>query len=141
VRKVFFDTWGWVAIAHKHDSHNKEVVRFYNELISSKIKPVTSDYILAEAITLLRAKTEPAGVIAFIDAILTASKDGGIIIEKIDNVRWLKAWELSKRYKDKPHISFYDFSSFVVMKELGVKEALTADRHFEEIGMGFRKLF
>lgn len=141
MRNVFFDTWGWVAIGHKNDSHNKEVTRYYNNLILSKVKPVTSDYILAESITLLRARTELTGVTTFFDAILTASKVGGIIIEKVDNIRWLKAWELSKKYKDKPHISFYDFSSFVVMKELGIKDALTADKHFEEIGMGFRKLF
>jgi predicted nucleic acid-binding protein len=141
MRKVFFDTWGWVAIAHKNDSHNKEVTRFYNELILNKTRLVTSDYILAESITLLRARTELTGVTNFFDTILTASKVGGIIIEKIDNVRWQKSWELSKKYKDKPHISFHDFSSFVVMKELGIKDALTADRRFEEIGMGFRKLF
>ena len=48
---------------------------------------------------------------------------------------------MSKKYADKPYISFTDFSSFVLMKELGVSEALTADRHFEGIGLGFKKLF
>lgn len=40
-----------------------------------------------------------------------------IILERIDKRIWIKAWELSKKYNDKPHISFFDFSSFVVMKE------------------------
>jgi predicted nucleic acid-binding protein len=48
---------------------------------------------------------------------------------------------LSKKYSDKPYISFFDFSSFVVMKEKDISDALTADSHFEEIGLGFRKLF
>ena len=46
-----------------------------------------------------------------------------------------------KKYNDKPYISFFDFTSFVVMKELGVSEVLTADRHFEDVGLGFKKLF
>ncbi len=48
---------------------------------------------------------------------------------------------MKKTFFDKPYISFVDFSSFVLMKELGVSEALTADRHFEGIGLGFKKLF
>ena len=46
-----------------------------------------------------------------------------------------------QKYHDKPYISFFDFSSFVIMKELKISEVLTADKHFEEIGMGFGKLF
>ncbi|MDA8340369.1 MAG: PIN domain-containing protein, partial [Nitrospiraceae bacterium] len=59
----------------------------------------------------------------------------------IDEKRWAKAWELSKKYNDKTSISFFDFTSFVVMKEIRISEALTNDKHFEEVGMGFRKLF
>ena len=38
-------------------------------------------------------------------------------------------------------IAFADFTSFVVMKELRITEALTADRHYELVGIGLRKLF
>lgn len=38
-------------------------------------------------------------------------------------------------------MSFVDFSSFIVMKEKGITEALTADKHFDEVGLGFKKLF
>ena len=38
-------------------------------------------------------------------------------------------------------LNSYDFSSFVVMKELGVSQVLTADKHFENVGLGFKKLF
>jgi len=42
---------------------------------------------------------------------------------------------------DKPGISFVDFTSFVLMKEVGIMKVLTADRHFEEVGLRFEKLF
>ena len=141
MKKTFFDTWGWVAIAHKGDSHNKVVVSFYRDFLINKGIPVTTDYVLAETITLLRARTEPEGVNLFIDTLLAAVKEDRILLEKIDDGKWKKAWQMSKKYADKPYISFVDFSSFVLMKELGVSEALTADRHFDDIGLGFKKLF
>jgi predicted nucleic acid-binding protein len=48
---------------------------------------------------------------------------------------------LCKKYKDKGDISFVDFTSFVVMRETGVLDVLTADRHFNEVGLKFRKIF
>ena len=139
MKKIFFDTWGWVAIAHKEDNRHAEVVPFYKSYLLKKGVPVTTDYVLAEAVTLLRAKTHGVGF--FIDAVLSAAKDGKIIIERIGESRWEKAWTLSKKYQDKPDISFVDFTSFVVMKEARISEALTADKHYEDVGMGLKKLF
>ena len=42
---------------------------------------------------------------------------------------------------DQPSILIFDFSSFVVMKDVRVLDVLTADKHFEEVELGFKKLF
>jgi predicted nucleic acid-binding protein len=141
MKKVFFDTWGWAAIAHKGDDHHTRVFSFYKSFIANNGIPITSDYIIAETINLLRSRIDSKDAAIFIDAILDAVKKGRIILERIDEKRWTKAWELSKRYNDKPYISFFDHSSFVVMKDLRIADVLTADKHFEDVGMGFRKLF
>lgn len=141
MKRVFFDTWGWVAIAHEKDAHHKEVFSFYKTFLLRKGIPVTTDYVLAETITLLRARTDVGGAAVFVDTLLEAAREGRIVLERVDEKRWLRAWELAKKYNDKPYISFVDFTSFAVMKELGIKEALTADRHFGEVGTGIRKLF
>ncbi len=141
MKKVFFDTWGWTAIVHKNDTHHAKVVSFYKTFLLNKGIPITTDYVLAETTTILRAKTDPEDVAIFIDTILDAAKRGMVMLERIDEKRWEKAWALSKKYKDKPYISFFDFSSFIVMKELGISDVLTADKHFEEVGMRFKKLF
>ena len=138
---IFLDTWGWIAIANKKDTCHSDVASFYKNFLLNKGRPVTTDFILAETITLSRAKMSPDKVAIFIDAILDAVKKGEIILERIDEKRWIKVWELNKKYHDKPYISFFDFSSFVVMKELRISEVLTADKHFEEVGLGFKKLF
>lgn len=141
MKKVFFDSWGWVAIANKNDNYHERVYSFYKDLLLSRGLPITTDYILAETITFLRAKIDSMLVDTFIEAILNAVRNERIILERIDEKRWTKAWELSKKYNDKTSISFFDFTSFVVMKEIRISEALTNDRHFEDVGMGFRKLF
>ncbi|MFZ6016141.1 MAG: type II toxin-antitoxin system VapC family toxin [Nitrospirota bacterium] len=141
MKKVFFDTWGWVAIAHKDDTHHKDVIPFYKTFLLSRGIPITTDYVLAETVTLLRARMDFRDTAVFIDAIFDGVKKDKIMLERIDERRWIKAWELSKKYSHKPYVSFFDFSSFVVMKELNISEALTADKYFEEVGMGFKKLF
>jgi predicted nucleic acid-binding protein len=141
LRKVFFDTWGWLAIAHRDDQRHAEATAFYKDFIVTGGIPVTTDYILAETISLLRARTTPKGTESFIDGILAAERNQRVIIERITAERWSAAWKLSKKFSDKPDISFADFTSFVVMKEIRIAEALTADRHYELVGMGLRKLF
>lgn len=140
-RKVFFDTWGWLAIAHRDDQRHTEATTFYRDFLVGGGVPVTTDYILSETISLLRARTSPRGTEKFIDGILEAQGSGKIVIERIAEERWIAAWKLSKRFGDKPEISFVDFTSFVVMKELRIVAALTADRHYEFVGMGFKRLF
>lgn len=141
MRKVFFDSWGWVAIANKNDNYHERVYSFYKDLLLSGGIPVTTDYILAETITFLRSKIDFKFANTFIETILSAAMNDRIILERIDEKRWTKAWEMSKKFHDKPYTSFFDFFSFVVMKEIGVSDVLSADKHFEDIGLGFKKLF
>ena len=138
---IFFDTWGWVAIANKNDKHHKGVFEFYKDYLLSGGVPITSDYILSETFTLLKSRTNIDGVIQFGEGIIQAISSSKIILENITPPRWREAWDLLKKFRDKPKISFCDFSSFVVMRESGIKEVLTNDDHFEQVGFGFKKLF
>lgn len=140
-RKVFFDTWGWLAIAHRDDQRHADATTFYRDFLVAGGMPVSTDYILSETISLLRARTSPQGTERFIDGILAAETSGKVTIERIGTERWSSAWKLSKKFSDKADISFVDFTSFVVMKELKISEALTADRHYELVGMGLKRLF
>jgi predicted nucleic acid-binding protein len=73
----------------------------------------------------------------FSDAILAAGAGGQLRIERITEERFDAAYKLRIRYRDKPGISFTDLTSFVVMRELGVKHVLTADAHFTQVQLGF----
>ena len=141
IRKVFFDTWGWLAIAHRDDQRHAEATAFYRDFLVTGGVPVTTDYILSETISLLRARTSSQGTERFIDGMLAVQSSGKIVIERVDENRWKAAWKLSKKFSDKSDISFVDFTSFVVMRELRINESLTADRHYEFVGMGFKRLY
>jgi hypothetical protein len=44
--------------------------------------------------------------------------------------------ELRTKYLDKPAISFTDFTSMSIMKELKITHVLSQDEHFIQVGMG-----
>ena len=73
----------------------------------------------------------------FPERVFEASRRGLVDIEHVTQERFGRAWRLRLRYRDKPRISFTDLTSFVVMRELGLRHALTGDAHFEQVGMGF----
>ena len=78
--------------------------------------------------------------VKFGEGIFQAAKVQKLRFELIDNRRREKAWELFKKYQDKPDISFTDFTSFVVMSEFKLKEVFTDDDHFEKANLGFKRV-
>ncbi len=96
---------------------------------------VTTDYVPDETITRLFASSAEAR--RFLEGIFEASRRGLVDIEHVTPERFSRAWRLRLRYHDKPRISFTDFTSFVVMRELGLRRVLTGDARFEHVGMGF----
>ena len=49
-----------------------------------------------------------------------------------------RAWTMRQKYHDKPDISFVDFTSMVVMQDLGIAEVFTGDDHFRQVNLGFQ---
>jgi len=66
----------------------------------------------------------------YVDAVKTASY---VNVIYIDAVIETAAWSLLKNRADKTW-SLVDATSFVIMQQLGVQEALTTDHHFEQAG-------
>lgn len=60
-----------------------------------------------------------------------------IQLERVDSDRFMSAWNLRRRYHDKPNISFTDLTSMVIMDELRIQQVLTEDEHFAHVGKGF----
>jgi len=137
---LFIDTWAWLVLAKVRDPAHATLVRFRETYSRAKWPWITTDYVLDEMITRLFATTTLRDAETFTTAILHAGNAGSLIIERITAHRFTQAYQMRLRYRDKPRISFTDFTSFVVMKELRLRTVLTADAHFLQAGLGFRLL-
>jgi len=136
-RRLFIDTWGWLVLANDRDPAFGAVSRIRGEAAGQAGAWVTTDYVLDETMTRLFSSTPFAKARVFFEGIFEASRQGLLDIEHVTAERFIRACRLRLRYHDKPRISFTDLTSFVVMRELGLRDALTADAHFEQVGMGF----
>ena len=137
--RLFIDTWGWLVLADAKDPHHTRAVSERRE--RSAAGPLfTTDYVLDETFTRLFSRCDFALARKFTDAVLEAEPAGLLKIERITPSRFDAAYSMRIRYRDKPDISFTDLTSFVVMKELGIRGVLTADAHFSQARLGFRRV-
>jgi len=136
-RFLFVDTWGWLVLADRAHPLHRKVIEIRKRDSDRGVQWMTSDFILDEMITRLFQRTPFPKARVFCAGILGAGKDTSLRIERIDERRFEQAYELRLRFRDKPTISFTDFTSAVVMKECGVRHVLTGDTHFRQFGFGF----
>ena len=94
----------------------------------------TSDYILDETIARLFQRRPFLEAKRFVEAILASEERGYLRVERVDARRFKEAWMLRLRYDDEPGVSFTDLTSFALMRELGIADVLTQDRHFRLAG-------
>lgn len=95
---------------------------------------VTTDYVMDETLTLIRMRLGLSAAKAWWEQVEGSSR---LKWEWVGMERAGKARKAFLRFRDRSY-SFTDCTSFVVMQELSLKEALTTDRHFRQ--MGFRVL-
>lgn len=134
---VFVDTWGWLALADPQDPFHSEAVECYREFGKKVGGIVTSNFVLDETFTLLFQRRPYKEAIHFSSGLVESQY---IRIETITDARFKKAFELRKRFHDKPRISFTDLSSMVIMTELKITDVLTGDQHFSQVGLGLRRI-
>jgi predicted nucleic acid-binding protein len=138
-QRLFVDTWGWLVLADGRDPEHVRAVAERRKRNGPGLL-ITTDYVLDETFTRLFSRCTHAVARQFCDGVLNAESSGLLGIERITSLRFQSAYRMRLRYRDKPTISFTDFTSFVVMQELGLVDALTADAHFAQVQLGFRRL-
>ena len=135
---VFVDTWAWLALALRRDQHHLSAKQRHAEFVAAGHTYVTTDYVLCELITQIYRSLPAEKAEKFVASVFTAIESGSYRLERISGEQFTTAWQLRRRYADKPAISFVDFTSFVVMRDLGVKDVFTGDTHFQHVNMGFQ---
>jgi len=134
MRGVFADTAGWMACADAADPAHRAATAARDAWLEQGGLFVTTDYIADETLTLIRLRLGHAAAEAWWRQVDGSSR---VRWEPITLGRAEKARGLFFRYHDKD-FSFTDCTSFVVMRERRLREALTTDHHFAQMGFALR---
>lgn len=153
---IFVDTGGWVGYISPDDEYHLQAK---NWMRGNRQILVTTDYVLDESLTLLRARGEPArarqlgsllfdgirigeagsgeagsGEAGSAPATVGATGGGNIVrLYYLTPEDILVAWQIFRQYEDKEW-SFTDCTSKVVIEKLGLARAFSFDHHFRQFG-------
>lgn len=131
---LFLDTSYAIAISVIDDEHNQEALELAQRIESEHISLITTQAILLEIGNSLSKKIFRNGAVSLLDSIL---RDEQIEIISLTQSLFDRSFELFRNRTDKEW-GLVDCISFVVMRERGINDALTADEHF--VQAGFRAL-
>jgi predicted nucleic acid-binding protein len=130
MKAVFVDTAGWMACADEADPDHERACAARDAALEQGGVLVTTDYVLDETLTLIRKRVGLDAAEAWWEQVEGSSR---IRWEWIGVTRAEKARQVFFRHRDKDY-SFTDCTSYVVMQELRLREALTTDDHFRQMG-------
>lgn len=130
--EIFVDTAGWVSLLGDDEDFHDEVEAEYHEALAQKRHLVTTNYVLTEVVALLTSRplVPRPRMIAFVDALKASPYIEFLFISQALHEH---AWEFLKSRANLDW-SLVDASSFVLMRQRGITEALTLDHHFEQAG-------
>ena len=129
---LFVDTSGLYALGDRRDPHRDKLKKLVPSRMSAGGRLVITDYILDEACTLAKARAGTHAALRLLELVETSA---GFRMEWIGPDRFQAAKVYFRKHADHGY-SFTDCTSFVVMAELRLRDALTSDRHFCEAGFG-----
>ncbi len=129
-RSIFVDTSFVYAIINPRDQWHGSAVKWRDRLIGSRRSYVTTEFVLTEIADGLSSLEFRNAAKLAID-VLVSDPDTEIVALSSDLFK--RAFFLYESRPDKTW-GLTDCSSFVVMRELGITDALTTDDHFRQAG-------
>ena len=132
MNEIYVDTSGWASLADVSEPFYQKARETYAAAMRNRRRFVTTNYVLAELVALMTSpmRFHRPRIIEFINGI---KQSPFFDIIHIDEDLDAKSWNLLSNRADK-NWSLVDCSSFVVMQENKIVEALTTDHHFEQAG-------
>ena len=132
MKAVFADTGFWIALLNKRDRWHQQAIKIYQQLNNQKKKIITSEMVLTEFLNFF-SKFAPeirkeAGL-----TVKRMQNHPNIIIIVQNNKQFSQALDLYLKRLDKGW-SLTDCTSFQIMEDLRLTEALAHDKHFQQAG-------
>ncbi len=128
----FADTGWWVAWSLPDDRHHRDAVRMLSTLgVAERV--ITTNYVLGESWTYLRRKDGHHSAVAFLDRIDALVESDRLVVHRVTETQETSAWEWLRK-RDEREYSFVDATSFRVMRDRRLREALAFDHDFAAAG-------
>jgi predicted nucleic acid-binding protein len=130
LRAIFVDTGAWVALRYGRDHHHTTARALVHSIEAEGFGLVTTEWLLAEAVALLKARGAVEHAVALGEAI-----QGGRLGHLAESApeRRGRAWDLFVRYR-RLRVGWVDGASFAVMEELGLRQFFGFDQDFVRAG-------
>ncbi|MBD2386661.1 type II toxin-antitoxin system VapC family toxin [Cylindrospermum sp. FACHB-282] len=130
MRRIFVDTFYWAAFFNPRDEWHSTVKSFSKSLVSVRL--VTTDEVLTEFLNFFSAYDTKIRQVA-IQRVQDILQNDYVQIVPQSHDTFLAGLELYKQRADKEY-SLTDCISMQTMKQLGITEVLTHDKHFTQEG-------
>lgn len=132
MKRVFADTGFWIAFLNPKDRWYEKAIAINKNLQIQKTTIVTSELVLIELLNFFG--TFPSNIRQRTGLLVqNIQSHSSITIVSQTSLLFSKALELYLQRPDKEW-SLTDCSSFIIMKELQITEALAHDKHFQQAG-------
>ncbi len=128
--RIFVDTGWFKGLIDKRDEYHIKSKNIFKRLKSERLPLVTTNFVVAEAFTLVRRK----------NGLYWANKLNGLMknledkmeIERVTLEDEGRVWDWF--WYDWKDLSYTDCTSFAVMERLELKKVVTFDDHFKMAG-------
>ena len=128
MKRIFADACYWIALLNSNDRLHDKAIKVSQRLGRCKI--VTSEMVLVELLNSLGRYGESMRAIAS-STIKRLASDPNVEIVPQTSLQFRNAVEHYASRLDKEW-GVTDCASFLLMQEIGITEALTADHHFKQ---------
>lgn len=128
----FADTSWWVAWALPGDARHGDALGMLSALGRSE-QILTSNLVIGETWTFLRRKDSHRTALAFLDRVEVLAKAERLSVHRITAEQETAAWEWLRRHDERVY-SYVDATSFRVMRDRRLHEALAFDHDFAAAG-------
>ncbi|MCU1266231.1 MAG: putative nucleic acid-binding protein contains domain [Acidobacteria bacterium] len=123
---VFLDTGYLIGLETSNDQHHKAARDHWKGLVRNLPPLVTTSYVFDEVVTIFANRNLHAKGIEVGQNLIDSPF---VELVQVDEELFYEAWRYYQKHSDKSY-SLTDCVSFVLMKRLGIIEALTFDKHF-----------
>lgn len=128
----FADTSWWVAWALPGDGRHGEALAMLQQLGRSE-QILTSNLVAGETWTFLRRKDSHHTAVTFVDRLHTLASADRLVVHRVTEDQESGAWDWLRRHDEREY-SFVDATSFRVMRDRRLREALAFDQDFAAAG-------